>query len=463
MILDFFNLREQPFGVTPDPRFWFASETHREALASLEYGLESKLGFVALIARPGMGKTSLLFNGLGRISRRARTVFLYQQLKNAKSLLRAVLDDLGVAETEGSLIALQRKLTELCAEQARCGKRLVLVIDEAQSLDESVLEFLRMLSNFETPREKLIQIVLSGQLQLAERMASAEMTQLRQRISILAHLKPLSESETADYVNHRLRIAGSSSGSDLFTASALSLVARQSQGIPRNINNLCFNAMSIAFALKRKTIDCDAVSEAIADLSLESYTANARENPQSFLPAPPADRVAASLSQPAERRERQALEEVALRRHPRLTGAGPMNPLPPAIFEVFPGSGSQSTSNPSLTSTLSLSKPLFRSRPFTPILRKERAPRRSFSFRSAYSTSAAGFFTVLLLCSLALAFRNRSSGATNASANVSAALPAEIDSSLSNAGSTHAQSSLIPAITIQSIHPLGEIFHEQKL
>ena len=272
-ILDYFNLREQPFGVTPDPRFWHASETHREALASILYGLESKRGFVALIAKPGMGKTTVLFNGLHRMNNTMRTVFLFQQITTPESLVRAALADLGIDETQGDLVQLQRRLNEVCAEQARQGKRIVLVIDEAQSLEQPVLEFVRMLSNFETTREKLLQIVLSGQPQLAENLAAEAMVQLRQRISILAHLKPLSESETMAYINHRLRIAGYCAPSALFTSAAMAMISRESQGIPRNINNLCFNAMSVGFALRRRVIDRDILHEVIADLSLNPLIA----------------------------------------------------------------------------------------------------------------------------------------------------------------------------------------------
>jgi general secretion pathway protein A len=274
MICDFFGLREQPFGVTPDPRFWFASRTHREALASVLYGLEANRGFVALIAQPGMGKTTVLFNGLNRLGSRMRTVFLFQQITTAESLLRAVLADLGTDDVSGDITQLQRKLNDVCAEQARTGMRIVLVIDEAQNLDRSVLEAVRMLSNFETAREKLIQIVLSGQPQLAESLAAENMVQLRQRISVFAHLKPLSQDETAEYVNHRLRAAGYDSPGALFTPAAMAMIAKESQGIPRNINNLCFNAMSLAFALSRKTIDRDILREVVDDLNLESLTAS---------------------------------------------------------------------------------------------------------------------------------------------------------------------------------------------
>ena len=268
MLLDYFKLREQPFGVTPDPRYWFASQTHREALASLLYGLEAGRGFVALIAKPGMGKTTLLFTGLEQLRESAKTVFLFETMATRENLLQALLIDLGVPDSHGNIIELQARLNEVCAQYTRDGKRMVVVIDEAQNLDESVLEFVRMLSNFETSREKLIHIVLSGQPQLAEKLALPGMVQLRQRISIVAHLEPLSQEDTRIYIEHRLKAAGYLSQTSLFTQPAMALIAEHSQGIPRNINNLCFNAMSIAFALKQKTIDCKIVREVIADLSL---------------------------------------------------------------------------------------------------------------------------------------------------------------------------------------------------
>ena len=168
-----------------------------------------------------------------------------------------------------ALIELQAKLNEVLAEQSRSGKPLVVVIDEAQNLDDAVLELVRMLSNFETSREKLIQIILCGQPQLAEKLASPELVQLRQRVSIVARLKSLSPKETALYIDHRMRTAGYSAEKPLFTGAALALIAHRSEGIPRNINNLCFNALSLGCALQRETIDCDIVREVVADLDLE--------------------------------------------------------------------------------------------------------------------------------------------------------------------------------------------------
>jgi general secretion pathway protein A len=271
MVLDYYKLREQPFGVTPDSRYLFLSPTHREALASLLYGVDAGCGFLALIATPGLGKTTLLFHAMNQLREKALTVFLFQTVCTPMDLLRALLTGLGVQDTQGTLIQMQLRLKEVLVEQARQGKRVVVVIDEAQNLDDSVLELIRMLSNFETSREKLIQIILSGQPQLAEKIGSPDLEQLRQRVSIFACLKPFSREDTQLYIDHRLRIAGYDFNAPLFTRDALTLIAEYSEGIPRNINNLCFNSLSLACALQRKPIDVGIVREVIADLNLDRF------------------------------------------------------------------------------------------------------------------------------------------------------------------------------------------------
>jgi general secretion pathway protein A len=271
MILDYYKLREEPFGVTPDSRYLFLSASHQEALASLLYGIKAGRGFIALIARPGMGKTTLLFHALNQLRGKATTIFLFQAISTPVDLLRAILTDLGVREMPASLGQMQLRLNELLVEQARFGKRVVVVIDEAQNLDGSVLELVRMLSNFETSREKLIQIILSGQPQLAEKIASPELVQLRQRISMFARLDPFSSEATELYIDHRLRAAGYDVETALFSKEALALIFQYSEGIPRNINNLCFNSLSLGCALERKVIDGDVVREVVADLDLDRW------------------------------------------------------------------------------------------------------------------------------------------------------------------------------------------------
>jgi general secretion pathway protein A len=286
MVLAYYKLQEHPFGVTPDSRYLFLGAAHREALASLLYGVEAGCGFVAMIAKPGLGKTTLLFHAMNQLREKAHTVFLFETVCTPLDLLQALLTGLGVCKPQGNLLQMQLMLKEILEEQFRAGKRVVVVIDEAQNLDDSVLELVRMLSNFETSREKLLQIILSGQPQLAEKIGSPQLEQLRQRVSIFARLKPLSREDTELYIDHRLRIAGYTLDVPLFTRDALGLIAECSDGIPRNINTLCFNSLALGCALQQKPINRDIVREVIADMDIEPFRKKG-----SVAAARPGDRV----------------------------------------------------------------------------------------------------------------------------------------------------------------------------
>ena len=269
MFLEFYGLREQPFGVTPDPRFLYMSETHREALASLYYGIRSGRGFVALIAKPGMGKTSLLFRLMQNLEPDTRTVFLFQTQCDTREFLRYLLTDMGIPNQGLDLVEMHSKLNEALVENASAGRQFVLIIDEAQNLDPAVLETIRLLSDFETTRSKMMQIILAGQPQLAEKLAHPSLVQLSQRVAILSRLKALSPEETQHYIDHRLQIAGHVGGG-LFTPAAIELLASQCQGIPRNINNLCFNSLSWGYATKQKIVDADVVRQAASELAVNA-------------------------------------------------------------------------------------------------------------------------------------------------------------------------------------------------
>jgi general secretion pathway protein A len=267
-LLEYFGLREQPFGVTPDPRFLYFSPSHREAFASLIYAIETKRGFSALIAEPGMGKTSLLFHLLGKIHPSARTAFLFRPESDQYGLLRSLLTDLGVKTEFESVSQMHETLNRLLLLESRSGRQLVLVIDEAQDLDDSVLESVRLLSNFETTTSKLIHIVLAGQPTLADRLAKPQLVQLRQRISAWAVLDPFTRNECAGYIDHRLRIAGFR-GTNLFPDASKLLIASASLGLPRNINNICFACLSLCFANQQQQATTDIVQEVLRDQKLE--------------------------------------------------------------------------------------------------------------------------------------------------------------------------------------------------
>jgi general secretion pathway protein A len=269
----YFGLREQPFGVTPDPRFLYLSAAHREALASLYYGIEANRGFLGLIAKPGMGKTTILFHLLEKFRSSARTAFVFQTQCTSREFLRFLLAELGYECDGQDFVRMHEEFNRRLLQEARAGNRFIVVIDEAQNLEPSVLETVRLLSDFETPRAKLMHIILAGQPELADKLASPGLSQLRQRVSIVHGLVPLSAAEIKNYIEHRLRIAGYE-GEPLFTPEVYDDIARFTEGIPRNINNFCFNALSLTCALQKKVVDAEAVREVIADLDISKLTSD---------------------------------------------------------------------------------------------------------------------------------------------------------------------------------------------
>jgi type II secretory pathway predicted ATPase ExeA len=269
MFLNFYQLAEPPFGVTPDPRFLYLGSTHREALASVLHGLNTGRGFTALIAGAGMGKTALLRLIVQKLQGSTRTAFLPQSRCSSRELLMSLLASLGIEGGGESFSAMHAKLNDTLLREYNSLKHFVVVIDEAQDLAEPTLELLRVLSNVETPREKLMHFVLSGHPQLAEKLASPQLIQLRQRISIIARLEPFDAEETRLYIDHRLRVAGYDFARPLFTPSALDLVTGSTRGVPRNINNVCFNALSLGYVNRQQTIDIDVIREVLEDLDLQ--------------------------------------------------------------------------------------------------------------------------------------------------------------------------------------------------
>ena len=268
MLLQYFGFQEEPFGATPDSRCLYPSHTHREALASLEYGFHSNRGFTAMIAPPGMGKTTLLFRFLEDIRESARTIFLFDIDSECepREFVGYVLRDIGVIPGASSS-EMHEQLSCALAKETRAGRKFVVVIDEAQNLSDAVLERVRLLSNFETSQGKLMQIVLSGQPQLADKLMQPSLVQVRQRVSTICRIDPLSAEETVAYIEYRLKQAGYV-GEPLFTKDALKLITEASHGTPRTINNLCFNALSLCRAMERKQVDGSMMAEVIADLEL---------------------------------------------------------------------------------------------------------------------------------------------------------------------------------------------------
>lgn len=268
MFLEYFRLRQQPFGVTPDPAFVYPSRTFREALAALTSGIEEGRGFLALIAEPGLGKTTLLYHLFEHLRDTARTALLFQTQCDSREFFQYLLSELGVDSSGMGLVAMHNALNEMLFAEMLGGKRFVLVVDEAQNLAEPVLETVRLLSNFETSHTKLLQIILAGQPQLAEKLAQPRLAQLRQRVAAVARLEPLAGDETARYIDHRLQIAGHV-GAPIFAPGAAERIALKSRGIPRAINNLCFAALAAAHAAKLEAVTPEIVEAVVAKLSLD--------------------------------------------------------------------------------------------------------------------------------------------------------------------------------------------------
>jgi len=325
-----FKLREQPFGSTPDPKFLYFSPEHAEALAALHYGLMERRGLQVLSARAGMGKTTLLHYLLERWKGRAETAFVFHPPETREQMIAAVLRDLGL-KPDPDYGQSCRLLHALAVESRRQGKRLFLIFDEAQHLAPALLEEIRLLSNFESPEEKWIEIILAGQPALEQRLASEECEQLRQRLSICARLREIDAADVRRYVEHRLRVAGRQRGR-LFTRRAFSLLAEASQGIPRNINAICFEALSLAWAEGKQMIGEREIRQAVSEIR------------QTARPAP------ASLAQRAPRRLRWAggmaalgllVGALAAREHlrPRPPAARPAEPATVAATAAAPSAG----------------------------------------------------------------------------------------------------------------------------
>jgi N-acetylmuramoyl-L-alanine amidase/type II secretory pathway predicted ATPase ExeA len=304
MFLDFYQLREEPFGVTPDPAYLYPSRTHCEALDSLTEGIVSGRGFLALIAEPGLGKTTLLYQMLEGLRDTAHAAYLFQTKCNSEEFFQYLLSELGVDSTGMGLVAMHNKLNEMLLDEMTAGKRFVLIVDEAQNLDDAVLETIRLLSNFETSNTKLLQIILAGQPQLGEKLGQKGLEQLRQRITVVQHLEALSPEETAGYIRHRLRVAGHC-GEGLFEPGALACVAERSQGVPRNINKICYRALLEAYDEGRHTVSPDIVEKAARSLAID---APARPTPR---PSPMPARVDSFVATRVAARPRRTYKQRA--------------------------------------------------------------------------------------------------------------------------------------------------------
>jgi general secretion pathway protein A len=262
MYLSFYGLREAPFGPTPDPRFLFQSARHREALAQLLYGVRERKGFIVLTGEIGTGKTTLLRTLLERLDEDTHVAYVHNSALPWDGLLEYILHDWGVKPPGTSDAQRLVALNEFLIEQHRGRYSPVLVIDEAQNLSVESLEAIRLLSNFETTNQKLLQILLVGQPELREKLNLPELRQLKQRIALRCHIGPLSPEETRLYIRHRLRVAGATDAG-IFSDAAVQRVADYSRGVPRVINIVCDHCLLSGYADSKRRIDARMVDEAI--------------------------------------------------------------------------------------------------------------------------------------------------------------------------------------------------------
>lgn len=264
MYLEFYGLSEKPFSQTPDPRFLYWNDAYRETLASLSYGIRERKGFIAMLGEAGTGKTTLLRKLLDDLGDDIVSVFLFNPNATFEEILEYTLSELGISAPSGRKLAMLQRLNEFLLAAYGEGRNTILLIDEAQDLDSDVLESLRLLSNLETSDDKILQIVLSGQPELAEKLADPGLRQLKQRISVRCRLEPLQRDELPSYLSARLAVAGGSP--DLFDPEAFDSIWEFSTGIPRIINTVCDNALLLGYALGKRTIDMGVMTEVIADL-----------------------------------------------------------------------------------------------------------------------------------------------------------------------------------------------------
>ena len=267
MYASFFGLNEKPFSITPDPRYLFLSERHAEALAHLVYGINEAGGFIQLTGEVGTGKTTVVRSLLAQAPKHAEIALILNPRMTPAEFLLAICEELGIAVAErsaGSLKDLVDLLSRHLLKAHAEGKRIVLVVDEAQNLAPEVLEQVRLLTNLETETQKLLQIILIGQPELRELLDRTELRQLAQRITGRYHLAPLSGDESSAYVRHRLRVAGATR--EVFSNGALREIRRLSGGVPRLINIICDRALLGAFTEDRHLVGASVVRRAAGEV-----------------------------------------------------------------------------------------------------------------------------------------------------------------------------------------------------
>ena len=262
---DFYGFLESPFNLTPDPRFLFFSDKHREAFHHVLFGIRERKGFIQLTGEVGAGKTTVCRALLAELGEGYQTALILNPMVSGAELVRSILTELGLEASRTDGTAYLEVLNKFLLEQAEAGRDVVLLVDEAQDLTPELLEQVRLLSNLETDRRKLIQIVLIGQPELRDKLNARSLRQLRQRITVRYHLKPLDLDETERYISHRLLVAGAD-GRPKFSRGAVRAVHRYARGVPRLINAVCDKALLYGYVNATYELKSRAIRQAIREL-----------------------------------------------------------------------------------------------------------------------------------------------------------------------------------------------------
>jgi len=282
MYKKFFGLKENPFNVNPDPHYLFLTHHTQEALACLTYGIETRKGFILLTGEVGTGKTTLINKLLEWLHKeRVSTAFVFNPRLSVMQFFEFMMADFGIpcdSRQKGQMLL---KLNQWLLERYQAGERAVLIVDEAQNLSPQMLEEIRLLTNLETSTEKLLQIVLSGQPELDQKLSQPQMRQLRQRITLRAKTRQLTIEETQGYIQERLRIAGAES-TEIFSPEAITAVHRYARGIPRVTNLLCEHALVSSFVDQLNPVPPEIVEEVARDFDLHIIDPMAQAPAQPF-------------------------------------------------------------------------------------------------------------------------------------------------------------------------------------
>jgi general secretion pathway protein A len=269
MYNDFYQLSANPFAITADPDFFFSSKSHADAISNLIYGIEQRKGILTITGEIGTGKTTLCRKLLKNASKKIKFALILNPNFSEVELLQMIVHDLGIKTREKNKFALMYALNKFLIKQSKKGYNIVVVIDEAQNLSVEQLEQIRLLSNLETEKEKLLQIILVGQPELDEKLKLPELRQLRQRIAVHFHIAPLEQKDVKSYINHRIKMVMRSPHSVrnvTFTDGAIELIYRYTQGFPRVINILCDRALLAGFIVETGLIDANIIENSAKEV-----------------------------------------------------------------------------------------------------------------------------------------------------------------------------------------------------